>query len=140
FTRRGNSALPLGDPGLPLPQAVEAVERWYADRELPPRLQLPLSSGAAALADVLSGRGWRREMAVHVMTAELAPVLRATRGSVSPDVRVDEEPDDAWLAVYRSGEGPLPDAGPRELLVNHADAGFASIRLDEECVAIARAA
>ena len=29
FTGRANSALPLGDPGRPLPDAVTAVEEWY---------------------------------------------------------------------------------------------------------------
>ena len=36
FTGRANSALPLGDPGLPLPAAVNAVEEWYRRRGLPP--------------------------------------------------------------------------------------------------------
>ena len=38
FTGRANSALVVGDPGLPLPEAVDAVTRWYADRDLLPRL------------------------------------------------------------------------------------------------------
>jgi hypothetical protein len=29
FTGRANSALPLGDPGMPLPEAVAAVTDWY---------------------------------------------------------------------------------------------------------------
>ena len=29
FTGRANSALPLGDPGLPLAGAVDEVEAWY---------------------------------------------------------------------------------------------------------------
>jgi len=32
FTGRANSALPVGDPGLPLPDAVAAVEDWYRRR------------------------------------------------------------------------------------------------------------
>jgi hypothetical protein len=35
FTRRANSVLPLGDPGLPLDEALGAVRRWYAARGLP---------------------------------------------------------------------------------------------------------
>ena len=38
WTGRSNSALPVGDPGLPLPEAVDAVEAWYDERGL-----LPLS-------------------------------------------------------------------------------------------------
>ena len=32
FTGRANSALPAGDPGRPLPEAVAAVEGWYRRR------------------------------------------------------------------------------------------------------------
>jgi GNAT superfamily N-acetyltransferase len=137
FTRRGNSALPLGDPGRSLAEAVEAVERWYDARGLPRRLQLPLDGTEGALAGALATRGWRHEIEVHVMTAELGPVLRGSPDS--GDIRIDDSPDDAWLALYRSESGPLPDVGPREILVNHPAAGFASIRDDSGCHAIARA-
>jgi N-acetylglutamate synthase len=137
FTRRGNSALPLGDPGRSLTEAIEAVERWYDVRGLPRRLQLPLDGTEDALAAALATRGWRHEIDVHVMTAELGPVLRGSPDS--GDIRIDDSPDDAWLALYRSEAGPLPDVGPREILVNHPAAGFASIRDDAYCHAIARA-
>jgi N-acetylglutamate synthase len=139
FTRRGNSALPLGSPGRPLAEAVAAVEAWYGARGLTPRVQLPLEASAGVVVEELAGRGWRREMAVHVMTAELAPVLRTSAADDVTAVQIDDEPDDAWLAVYRSEAGPLPDVGPRELLVNHPCAGFAAIRVGGECRAIARA-
>jgi hypothetical protein len=83
-------------------------------------------------------RGWRHEIDVHVMTAELGPVLRSSPDA-DTDVHVDDSPDDDWLALYRSQSGPLPDAGPREILVNHPTAGFASVRDDAGCQAIARA-
>lgn len=35
FTRRANSVLPLGDPGLPLDEALTAVRRWYGERGCP---------------------------------------------------------------------------------------------------------
>ena len=139
FTRRGNSALPVGSPGRPLDEALAAVEDWYAGRGLDPRLQLPLDADAADLVEALTARGWRREIPVHVMTAELAPVLRASADDDTADVRIDDAPDDAWLAVYRSEAGPLPDVGPRELLVNHPTVAFASVRDGRECLAIARA-
>src|SRR5580693_5239709 len=36
FTGRANSALPLGDPGMPAERAVAEVEAWYSRRGLPP--------------------------------------------------------------------------------------------------------
>jgi ribosomal protein S18 acetylase RimI-like enzyme len=130
--------LPLGDAGRPLTAAIEAVENWYAARGLPPRLQLTIDGTETPLAEALTIRGWRAEIGVHVMTAELAPVLRTWRG-VDADVQVSGTPGSDWLAVYRSESGPLPDVGPRELLLNHATVGFASVRVDDACVAIARA-
>ncbi len=38
FTGRANSALPLGDPGLPLDEALAAVTQWYRARGLPPMI------------------------------------------------------------------------------------------------------
>ena len=48
FTGRANSALPLGDPGLPLAGAVDEVEAWYRARGLPPMIVIPGPLGAAA--------------------------------------------------------------------------------------------
>jgi hypothetical protein len=35
FTGPANSALAAGDPGMPLPEAVIRVRRWYAERNCP---------------------------------------------------------------------------------------------------------
>src|ERR1700761_6250532 len=42
FTGRANSALPLGDPGMPLDEALAAVTEWYRDRGLPPMIVVPV--------------------------------------------------------------------------------------------------
>ena len=41
FTGRANSVLPLGDPGLPLDEAIAHVLSWYGQRGITPRFQLP---------------------------------------------------------------------------------------------------
>ena len=48
-------------------------------------------------------------------------------------------PDDGWLALYRSERGPLPPAAS-QVLTNHPDVVFASVRDGETCVAVARVA
>ena len=55
FTGRANSALPLGDPGLPLDEALDYVTGWYRARELTPMISvpLPLSSGGDPAASGL---------------------------------------------------------------------------------------
>src|SRR3712207_1843347 len=57
FTGRANSALVVGDPGMPLPDAVDAVPRWYTDRDLRPCAMLPgRQSRAADAAFAAAGR------------------------------------------------------------------------------------
>jgi GNAT superfamily N-acetyltransferase len=51
FTGRANSALPLGDPGLPLDDALAAVTRWYRERGLPPMIAVPAPLEAGAPPD-----------------------------------------------------------------------------------------
>lgn len=41
FTGRANSVLPIGAPPAPLGEAVDHVERWYAERSLPARFAIP---------------------------------------------------------------------------------------------------
>src|SRR3954447_23362841 len=37
FTGRANSVLPLGDPGIPLDEAIPQVISWYGQRDITPR-------------------------------------------------------------------------------------------------------
>ncbi|MGW1720643.1 GNAT family N-acetyltransferase [Streptomyces sp. NPDC002156] len=99
FTRRANSVLPLGDPGLPLDEALTAVRRWYADRGLPAYVQT--ATGAEGTQELLCAeleeRGWTREVTAELWVGGLAPV--ADRGD--PDgVVLSREADEAWLARY----------------------------------------
>jgi len=123
FTARANSALAVGDPGRPLPEAVAAVESWYAERALPPRLQLV--GDDAELAGLLTARGWRAGGVDDVMTAEIAHVLRPLAGGPD-DATIAGTPDAEWLAAYRAASGPLP-AVAAEVLANHPAVAFVSV-------------
>jgi N-acetylglutamate synthase len=104
FTGRANSALPLGDPGLPLPEAVAAVEAWYRRRGLPPMIVLPQGAGPDPLPAYLAERSWvPRPGPAFVMTADIAdpPACPA-------DVRFSPEPDAAFLGLYRYRGQDLP--------------------------------
>ncbi|MFE3035389.1 GNAT family N-acetyltransferase [Streptomyces canus] len=100
FTRRANSVLPLGDPGLPLDEALTAVRRWYGDRGLPAYIQT--ATGAAGTQEVLCAeleeRGWTREVTAELWTGALAPV--ADRPAAE-EVLLSREADEAWLARYQ---------------------------------------
>ncbi|MBB5785924.1 GNAT family N-acetyltransferase [Jiangella mangrovi] len=138
FTGRANSVMPLDDPGLPLGDAVARVEDWYRARGLVPAFQVPEPLGRS-LGPVLDGRGWPAfEDRTFVMVAPVSVVLGAERAGL-PAVRVDDRPDDDWLAGYHYRGGDLP-AHAVDVLVNAATAGFASVDDDGVRVAIARGA
>ncbi|MER7740087.1 GNAT family N-acetyltransferase [Streptomyces sp. NPDC096538] len=101
FTRRANSVLPLGDPGMPLDDALTAVRRWYAARGLPAYVQT--ATGAEGTQELLCAelerRGWVREVTAELWTGALAPV--ADLGDPSSAVPLSREADEAWLSRYR---------------------------------------
>jgi N-acetylglutamate synthase len=139
FTSRANSALAVGEPGMAVDAALDAVTAWYADQGLPPALQIIEREVAAGLVELLEERGWTRSPTVHVMTAELGHVLRAATAKTELELRLDDEPDAAWLACYRQDGGTLSPAA-RQILTNHPATVFASFRTGEQAVAVARAA
>ncbi|MFJ9320555.1 GNAT family N-acetyltransferase [Streptomyces globisporus] len=108
FTRRANSVLPLGDPGLPLGEAFGRVRRWYAERGLPAYVQT--ATGAEGSQELLCAEleehGWRREVSAEVRIAALTPV--GDREAEVSAVRLTREPDAAWLARYQRFSTPGP--------------------------------
>jgi ribosomal protein S18 acetylase RimI-like enzyme len=99
FTRRANSVLPLGDPGLPLDEALDAVRDWYAARGLPAYLQT--ATGAEGTQELLcaelEGRGWTREVTAGLWIGALAPLADPP----APDVVLSRHADEAWLGRYQ---------------------------------------
>ena len=137
FTGRANSALPLGDPGLPLPEAVAAAEDWYRRRALPPMIVVPgvLDQGIppGPLENLLAERGWfPRPGPAFVMTAAIADIP-----VTDTDVHVAPEPDESWLALYRYRGQDLPPIA-RTLLMSAPWQAFASVRRDGRVVACGR--
>ena len=131
FTGRANSALPLGDPGFPLPDAVRMVADWYRRRALPPMIVVPgvLHQGIPPdpLEDLLAERGWvPRPGPAFVMTAAIADIPPP-----APDhlVRLDPEPDASWLELYRYRGQELPPIA-RTLLISAPWQAFATVRPD----------
>jgi GNAT superfamily N-acetyltransferase len=110
WTVRGNSALAVGDPGRPLGEAVEAVERWYATRGLRPMINLPLPQASVVNAE-LDARGWSYAPTVLVQTAPLRKILDALPDRPDlPPVRLEVAPSPEWLALAAGRKGQLPGA------------------------------
>ena len=143
FTGRANSALAVGDPGLPLPAAAAAVRRWYAARDLPTMISIAYPCGQpedSALDQFLAEQDWTvRAGPATVMTAPAAAIARIA----SPArVRVDfgAEPDGAWLARYHyRGQQELPPAA-HQVLRSAPWQAFGSVRDDGATPAIGRVA
>ncbi|MER6567984.1 GNAT family N-acetyltransferase [Streptomyces sp. NPDC001093] len=152
FTRRANSVLPLGDPGLPLDAALAAVRRWYGERGLPAYVQT--ATGAEGTQELLCAelerRGWVREVTAEVWTGALAPVADRAEGT---GVVLSRQADEAWLARYRRkgvsevalrvlggapsvwfatvpGAGGEPPAAIGRCVVDGRWAGFAAVEVD----------
>ncbi|MCG7528549.1 GNAT family N-acetyltransferase [Streptomyces sp. OfavH-34-F] len=109
FTRRANSVLPLGDPGVPLDAALGRVRQWYADRELPAYIQTATGAEGAQeeLCAALEERGWRREVTAELRVAALAPV-----GDLPAEVsrvRLSRTAGPEWLARYQRVGAPGPE-------------------------------
>jgi GNAT superfamily N-acetyltransferase len=137
FTQRANSVLTIGKPGRPFDEALTAIERWYAERGLPARLQVIDGASEPMLAGRLEDRGWRRSPRTHVMTGEIAHSLRALDDPRTVDIA--DAPDDGWIECY-ARVGNDSAALARQLLTNHPQPIFASVRAGGEVLAIARAA
>ncbi|SEK28539.1 GNAT family N-acetyltransferase [Streptacidiphilus jiangxiensis] len=130
FTRRGNSTQTLGDPGLPLDEALDRVQAWYTARGLPAFVELTSPGSTPGLEAALATRG-AQEAGTFVRTAPLAR-LAAPVSAPAADVRLARVADEAWLARYqRVGADAVKTAAARELLHSGASVWFASVSLPD---------
>ncbi|MEU8260080.1 GNAT family N-acetyltransferase [Micromonospora sp. NPDC048999] len=137
WTGRANSALPVGDPDRPLPAALDAVQRWYADHGQPALVNTPLPLATPVGAE-LDTRGWAARPPVLVQTAALGALPPGSPARVDlPPVELTDSPSDAWLAVVAGRKGDLPDAA-RHVLTAVDRARFAHVYADGQLLAIGR--
>jgi ribosomal protein S18 acetylase RimI-like enzyme len=133
FTNRANSALPLGDAGMPTEEAIDVCVAWYRDLGLTPRITVPLPL-RRDVATALTARGWYAQPVVHVQTAPLggAPAVAG--------VRLEAVPSAEFLALAQTRKTSLPDAAHR-VLTGPAQVRFAEVRGDDgKLLAMARGA
>jgi len=105
FTGRANSALPLGDPGQPLPVAVDAVEAFYRRIGRPPLIDVPQPL-AQQVADELTGRGWRVMSTVLVQVIALKSLIDVT--PAGERFVLDGRPSEAHLQQIAEQRNGLP--------------------------------
>jgi ribosomal protein S18 acetylase RimI-like enzyme len=137
WTGRGNSALPIGDPGLPLAAAIDAVRVWYTARGLPPTINVPLPLTEPVNA-ALAARGWPANPRVLFQTAPVATLLAALRPANDTDVHLVTGASPAALGMIAGRKGGLPGAAGH-ILSAVPQARFAELYGDSgELLAIAR--
>ncbi|MGW5671281.1 GNAT family N-acetyltransferase [Micromonospora sp. NPDC003776] len=138
WTGRANSALPVGDPDRPLPAAIDAVQRWYAERGQPAMVNTPLPLAAPVGAE-LDARGWGEgRPLVLVQTVSLATLPPAPAGrAVLPPVQLAGGPSEEWLALAAGRKGGLPDAA-RHVLTAVDRIRFAHVQADGRLIAVGR--
>jgi ribosomal protein S18 acetylase RimI-like enzyme len=108
YTQRANSVALLGDPGLPLAEAVAAARGWYAVRSLPLNVTLAGPVGFDVARDpvgaLLLDGGARAAERCLTMTADAAAVVAAAGAAQLPGsfaVEVGEELTEEWLRAHR---------------------------------------
>ena len=137
FTRRANSCLPLGDPGMPIPQAVAQVRQFYAERDLPCAFQIPLQLTVPVDSPVLEGQldDWDRDALTLFMVADLR---KLTLTDAVPGFECSHEPSPQWLETYHYRGQELPALGKQ--VITSAPAWYGTIRLNGQTAAIGRLA
>jgi N-acetylglutamate synthase len=142
FTGRANSALALGDPGVPLDAALDYVTGWYRARGLPAMISVPLplaADGRDGLDAELTERAWAtRPGPAFVMVADLPLAVAGSGLPTGAEVAAEADPDAAWLARYHYRGTDTQPPVMREVLASAQDQAFISIRTESEVLAIAR--
>lgn len=106
FSNRANSVWPLGPLNRPVPQALEEISAWYAERGLPAQVQTAVGTELDAQLTAL-GCGAGHDAADR-QTAAVGPAIEALTARAAPNVPVStaERPQDRWLRLYREGTVP----------------------------------
>jgi len=107
FSGRINACWPLAPPDRPTPQAIAAVEAWYAERRLPPVFKL-VEAAAPDLTAALAQAGYSADTETLMMTGPVA-------GAPDSEVAVRDAVDAGFADVFAAAGGGDP-ADARERL------------------------
>jgi GNAT superfamily N-acetyltransferase len=155
YTGRANSVLTIGDPGMPIDEAISRSEQWYSDRGQPPMFQVTGPTGfaigehpvgAALMARGYEVGGGRADWArVLVMTGPAHGLPPLAPGA--PRVMVQDELTPEWLEAHSGGRPVVPGAtetvltgSERQLFLSIRDGDAAGSHDSGRIVAIARLA
>ena len=134
ITGRANSAMAVGDPGLPLPEALRRAAQWYDERGLPPLLQLPLAHPANA---VMAAEGWARLHVTIVQVAPIEPLLAELPERDDLRAVTEAVPSQDWRSLMHDLDTGDPESHVA-ILTGPERVGFATLYRGEQPVGIGR--
>lgn len=142
-TRRANSVWPNRTRGQhPLNEKLDAVEAFYAARNLPARYQICPAQIPADLDQMLAARGYVEDASTQVQTATADRVLANIAQTNMPadwTIDVPETFGATWFATYREAEQfGITAAEVRQAILRRIalPAGFALLQIGNEPVAL----
>jgi ribosomal protein S18 acetylase RimI-like enzyme len=103
FTGRANSALAVGDPGVPIRQALDQVCEFAHDQGIPPLVQ---AIAGSATERALEASGWvphTGHAAGHLVSVLVGPL-----GAGAGEVSMLPEPSPAWWELSAGSTDPTP--------------------------------
>ncbi|GLY68344.1 GNAT family N-acetyltransferase [Amycolatopsis taiwanensis] len=132
FTGRANSALAIGDPGLPVPQALEAVCEFAHTHGIPPMVQAIEGSETER---AIEAAGWLPNVA-HA-SGHRVSVLVGPLATGDSEVPILAEPTPGWWELAVGSPAPTP--AQRHVLTG-GETGFGIVEMDGVTAGAVRAA
>lgn len=149
FTGRANSVLPLGNPGVPLSEAVDRCESWYDERGLRRLFALFGPAGFAVDDDPLGrellGRGYTPFNNTSVLTIDTGAIPHEVPHASGARVRIESRPSPSWWDAWAGWDGGSDhdndgSSAARAVLTSSPEQLFASLEFDGAVVGVARVA
>lgn len=136
FTKRANSVLAIGSPGVNLDLAIDEVIKFYNTRGLTPTFHIALPT-YVELGRHLKENGWRSDISVDVMVADIEDVLGKshinnshTNIEVDNYEKISDAPSEEWISLQN-------DHGVLEIMTR-SPARYAALRSAGKIVGVAR--
>ncbi|QWF79247.1 GNAT family N-acetyltransferase [Amycolatopsis sp. CA-230715] len=132
FTGRANSALAVGDPGMPVPEALRAVCEFSHSHRIPPVVQAVHGSENEA---AIAAAGWV-EHSTHPAGHEVSVLLGAA-GSAAGGAEILTEPVGEWWELCA---GTAEPSEAQRYVLTTGDVGYGVVRAGAEVAGAVRAA
>lgn len=152
FTGRANSVLPLGDPGMPLSDAIDRCESWYDERGLRHLFSVfgpvGFAVGDDPLGRELLGRDYEPINNALVQTASVATLPPEAPHDPGARVRLESSPSEPWWDTWTAwdsrvapaDEGTGAAAAARTVMTSSPGQLFASLEREGAVIGVARVA